>query len=123
MRVWISDSVNEITTVLDIESDVPEPKIVRVSGDLPDGLALCDLSRLGIVTYEVGSRGRPVPRVQVVEPAENLDYVRALVEAMPPGYHVCRVESEKLDELRAEQESRFRAEMERLAEEADQQAR
>lgn len=96
-------------------------EVVCVEGELPDGLTVQDLANLGIVLYEPGRRGRPIPRVCPIEPSENLEYVRALIEAMPPGFFVSKVESEKIDELRKENEEKFHRELERI--EADDQSR
>lgn len=116
MKVWISDNSNKIKAVLELEPGCDQcPKLVCLEGDLPDGLVLQDLTRLGTVSYVVGARGRPVPRICRVEPSENLEYVRALVEAMPPGYYVSKVESEKIEELRQEKALLFFEEFERMA--------
>lgn len=119
MKVWISDSDSEVVTCLQLSTpgEAGDMEIVCLEGELPSGLTVQDLSRLGIVTYEPDSRGRPIPKVSPIEPSENLDYVRALIEAMPPGYFVSKVESEKIDELRREKAERFHREIEFLEEE------
>jgi hypothetical protein len=117
MKVWISDSLNRTTTVLKIEScnDLPNSKFVCLEGELPEGIALQDLSGLGTVSYTAGNRGRPIPKICRVEPSENLDYVQALIEAMPPGYYVSRVESDKIDQLREEKARLFFQEIEHMS--------
>lgn len=121
MKVWISDSDSAIVTCLLVshqaEGDV---EITCLEGELPCGLTVQDLSCLGIVTYEPDSRGRPIPKVCPIEPSENLDYLRALIEAMPPGYFVSKVESAKIDELRREKAERFERELERFDVEDDE---
>ncbi|MCA9776338.1 MAG: hypothetical protein KC800_06465 [Candidatus Eremiobacteraeota bacterium] len=115
MKVWISDSSSEVVTCLSLNCcDDGEMEIVCLEGELPDGLTVQDLTSLGIVTYETGLRGRPVPKVCPIEPSENLEYVRALIEAMPPGYFISKVESAKIDELRKEKAEKFQAELEKL---------
>ena len=116
MKVWISDSASEVVTCLKLETANGEghPEIVCLEGELPSGLTVQDLSQLGIVTYEPDSRGRPIPRVCPVEPCENLEYLRALIEAMPPGYFISKVESETIDELRLEKAEKFRRELEKI---------
>ena len=89
-------------------------EITCLEGELPKGLTVQDLAPLGIVTYEPDSRGRPIPKVCPIEPSENLDYLRALIEAMPPGFFVSKVESEKIDALRQEKADRFQREIECL---------
>lgn len=121
MKVWISDSSDEVVTCLglDISEEGAEVKIVCLEGELPSGLTVQDLSSLGIVTYEPDNRGRPIPKVSPIEPSENLDYLRALIEAMPPGFFVSKVESEKIDKLRREKADRFQKELELLEDEED----
>jgi len=115
LKVWISDSTSEIVTCLGLHSaESGQMEIVCLEGELPDGLTVQDLTSLGIVTYETGNRGRPIPKVCPIEPSENLEYVRALIEAMPPGYFVSKVESAKIDELRKEKAEKFQAEIEKF---------
>jgi hypothetical protein len=115
LKVWISDSTSEIVTCLGLHSaESGQMEIVCWEGGLPDGLTVQDLTSLGIVTYETGNRGRPIPKVCPIEPSENLEYVRALIEAMPPGYFVSKVESAKIDELRKEKAEKFQAEIEKF---------
>lgn len=121
MKVWISDKASEVVTCLGLEKDGSgDLEIVCLEGELPRGLTVQDLGHLGIVTYKPDSRGRPIPKVCPIEPSENLDYLRALIEAMPPGYFVSKVESEKIDELRQEKADKFQAEMELLEAEVDE---
>lgn len=115
MRVWISDTENELVTILElIPGPQEEPEIFYVEGELPDGLTLQDLFALGVVDYRSGKRGKPVPTISTVEPSENLEFIRALTEALPPGYHVSKVESEVIDKLREEKAEKFFEEIETL---------
>lgn len=116
MKVWISDSESVVVTCLLVSNQQEEGsvEITCLEGELPCGLTVQDLGKLGIVTYEPDSRGRPIPKVCPIEPSENLDYLRALIEAMPPGYFVSKVESAKIDELRREKAERFEKELENL---------
>lgn len=117
MKVWISDSASEVVTCLQLASKAGEVEIVCLEGELPAGLTVQDLGSLGIVTYQPGSRGRPIPKVCPIEPSENLEYVRALIEAMPPGYFVSKVESDKIDQLRREKAEKFQLELEEIEKE------
>lgn len=115
MKVWISDRSSEVVTCLALQqTDAEQCEIVCVEGELPDGLTVADLMGLGIVVYEPDTRGRPIPKVFPISPSENLDYLRALIEAMPPGFFVSRVESDKIDQLREEKVERFQRELERV---------
>jgi hypothetical protein len=115
MKVWISDSESVVVTCLKLEPcSEGNLDIVCLEGDLPSGLTVQDLGQLGIVTYEPDNRGRPIPKVWPIEPSENLDYLRALIEAMPPGYFVSKVESEKIDQLRQEKADKFQRELEKI---------
>ena len=116
MKIWISDSSSAVVTCLQLESRVEGEAVefVCLEGDLPSGLTMQDLAHLGIVTYEPDNRGRPIPKVSPIDPCENLEYLRALIEAMPPGYFVSRVESKKIDELRREKADKFHRELELL---------
>ncbi|MFA5504026.1 MAG: hypothetical protein WC314_11630 [Vulcanimicrobiota bacterium] len=118
MRVWISDNKSQNVACLCLNQGPNGVEIVCLEGELPDGLTVQDLANLGIVTYETGQRGRPIPKVCPIEPSENLEYVRALIEAMPPGYFVSRVESAKIDEERKKKAEKFQEELEKL--EADE---
>ena len=119
MKVWISDKASEVVTCLELEISDSEKRssVVCLEGELPDGLTLQDLNQLGIVTYEPDNRGRPVPRVSPIEPSENLEYLRALIEAMPPGYFVSKVESPVIDELRKQKAEKFQKEIELIQKE------
>ena len=112
MKIWISGRNDETIACLSLEKDEKECLSIHcLEGELPKGLTVQDLSYLGIVTYEPDSRGRPVPKICPIEPSENLDYLRALIEAMPPGYFISKVESAKIDELRREKADKFEAEI------------
>lgn len=88
---------------------------VQLRGELPGGLAPEDLERLGFVYYETNERGKFVPRVQEVEAGETLDYLRALIDSLPPGYHLAQVQSEKIEHERRLRRARFEAELDALA--------
>ena len=117
MKVWISDNDNQIYTVLEITE---EPQVLCLEGQLPEGLALQDFLKLALVNYEAGARGRPVPRLCQVSAEESLDYVRALQHAMPPGYHVCKVESEEIERQRRERAALFEEELLLLSDSAEE---
>lgn len=120
MKVWISDNKSVVVTCLELDSgNDGQVEIVCLEGELPDGLTVQDLTQLGIVTYETGHRGRPIPKVCPIEPSEDLEYVRALIEAMPPGFFVSRVESDKIDEQRAEKAELFQREIEKIEADTD----
>jgi hypothetical protein len=114
MKVWISDSQSSVVTCLALEEREGDCEIVCLEGEMPAGLTIADLMGLGIVTYVPDTRGRPIPKVCPITPSENLDYLRALIEAMPPGFFVSKVESEKIDQLREEKVERFHQELERI---------
>lgn len=117
MKVWISDSDSTVVTCLALEErGVGDCEILCLEGEMPDGLTIADLQGLGIVRYEPDQRGRPIPKVCPITPSENLDYLRALIEAMPPGFFVSKVESEKIDQLREAKVERFQQELERVEE-------
>lgn len=115
MKVWISDADSTVITCLALQERKPgECEIVCLEGEMPTGLTVADLMGLGIVTYESDTRGRPIPKVCPITPSENLEYLRALIEAMPPGFFVSKVESQKIDQLREEKVERFHQELERI---------
>ncbi len=118
MKVWISDNDSNEVVCLNVDITADHKIDVQcLEGDLPDGLVLSDLGNLAIVTYESGARGRPIPKIKAIEPCENLEYLRALIEAMPPGFYVSRVESEAIDRLREQKIEKFEQELESLNEE------
>ena len=80
-------------------------------GDLPDGLTTEDLESLGFVYYETDERGKSVPRVRGVKASESLDYLRALNDSLPPGYHLAEVQSDKIEHQRMLKRARFEAEL------------
>lgn len=115
MKVWISDAQSSIVTCLALEErEAGDCEIICLEGEMPAGLTIADLMGLGIVKYEPDTRGRPIPKVCPITPSENLEYLRALIEAMPPGFFVSKVESEKIDQMRAEKVERFEQELERI---------
>jgi hypothetical protein len=117
MKVWISDSDSTVVTCLALEErEQGSCEIQCLEGEMPAGLTIADLTGLGIVVYEPDTRGRPIPKVCPITPSENLDYLRALIEAMPPGFFVSKVESEKIDMLREQKVERFQQELERIEE-------
>lgn len=87
---------------------------VQHEGDLPAGLTPADLERLGFIYYETNEKGEFVARVQEVKPSESLDYLRALIDSLPPGYHLSQVQSEKIESERRQKRKRFEAELEQL---------
>lgn len=119
MKVWISDAESTVVTCLALTDDgTGTCEVVCLEGEMPAGLTIQDLTGLGIVVYEPDTRGRPIPKVCPITPSENLDYLRALIEAMPPGFFVSKVESEKIDQLREQKVQRFERELERIDEES-----
>lgn len=115
MKVWISDDKdNEIACLQLEQSSCGGYQVKCVEGELPQGLTTADLLELGIVKYESGAKGRPIPKVCPITPSEGLDYLRALIEAMPPGFFVSKVESKKIDLLREAKIKRFHQEFEDL---------
>ncbi|GMU56046.1 MAG: hypothetical protein AMXMBFR33_51920 [Candidatus Xenobia bacterium] len=106
MVVSISDSNNqEVARVL------VEGGQVRLEGEFPGGLTEADLRSLGFVHYETDGRGELLTRVKEVAPAESLEYVRALFDALPPGFHISHVESEHVQAERLAKRERFEAEL------------
>lgn len=112
MRIIISDSRNSKVATVRIAGGV-----VQVEGSFPGGLTSQDLAELGFVYYETDERGDIVSRVREVAPAETLDYVRALQDALPPGFHVSNVESEQIEDERRQKRRRFEEELARIGEE------
>jgi hypothetical protein len=109
MRVFISDSANTRVAQVFVEGGQ-----VHIQGSFPGDLTPEDLGRLGFVHYETDERGEIVTRVREVRPTESLDYVRALQDALPPGYHISQVESARIDEERRQKRRRFEEELARL---------
>lgn len=112
MRIIISDSRNvAVATLLVSSGDV------QVEGSFPGGLERQDLMGLGFVYYETDSRGDIASRVREVPPTESLAYVRAVQDALPPGFHVSHVESEQIEDERRQKRRRFEEELARIGEE------
>ncbi len=112
MIVSISDSQNhEVARVL------VERGEVRVEGEFPGGLTGEDLRALGFVHYETDERGELLTRVKEVAPDESLEYVRALMDALPPGFHISNVSSAKVNAERLAKRERFEAELTMMDEE------
>ncbi len=109
MRVTISDTANTRVAVVSIQEGQ-----VRIQGSFPGDLTPEDLAGLGFVHYETDERGEIVTRVREVPPAESLDYIRALQDALPPGYHISQVESARIDQERLERRRRFEEELAHL---------
>jgi len=84
---------------------------LKVDGALPGGLTEGDLTCLGFVYYETDARGELVPRVREVPMANSLDYLRALMDSLPPGYYLSQVDSETIEQQRHDKRLRFEAEL------------
>ena len=84
---------------------------LHVDGRLPGGLTEGDLACLGFVYYETDPRGELVPRVREVPMANSLDYLRALMDSLPPGYYLAQVDSEKIEQQRQDKRERFEREL------------
>lgn len=89
---------------------------VSIEGSFPGGLTSADLRNLAYVYYEMDERGEIVTRLREVPPSETLDYVRAVLDALPPGYYIDRVESEAIERERRLKRKRFEEELTRLEE-------
>ena len=87
---------------------------IQVDGRLPGGLTEGDLRSLGFVYYETDARGELVPRVREVPMSNSLDYLRALMDSLPPGYHLAQVDSENIERQRLDKRLRFEQELEML---------
>lgn len=112
MVVSISDSRNQEVAKVVVESGQ-----VRVEGEFPGGLTEADLRALGFVHYETDERGELLTRVKEVAPDESLEYVRALFDALPPGFHISNVSSEKVKAERLAKRERFEREISMLDQE------
>lgn len=112
MVISISDSHNQ-----EVAKVLVEDGQVRVEGDFPGGLTEADLCSLGFVHYETDERGELLTRVKEVAPGESLEYVRALFDALPPGFHISNVSSDKVKAERLAKRQRFEAELTMLDEE------
>lgn len=106
MTVCICDSEEHCVARLILRGQ----KLV-VEGEFPGGLTAEDLETLGFVYYETSQRGELVARVQEVPLSNSLDYLRALIDALPPGYHISQVDSDTIAAERQERRKRFEAEM------------
>ncbi|MEW6281975.1 MAG: hypothetical protein AB1758_25445 [Candidatus Eremiobacterota bacterium] len=114
MVVSISDSQSrEVATV------VVEEGRVALQGEFPGGLTDADLSSIGFVHYDTDERGEVIARVKEVAPAESLEYVRALFDALPPGYHISNVDSEKVHQERLRKRARFEEELTLMDQESE----
>ncbi len=91
--------------------------VPRIEGDLPGGLTPEDLKELGFVYYETSPKGDLVARVQEVAPEESLAYLRALLDSLPPGYHISQVESERIEQEREQKRELFERELSLMNEE------
>ncbi len=112
MRIIICDSGNTEVAVLRVSGGA-----VRLEGSFPGGLTTEDLGSLGFVYYETDERGEIVSRVREVRPTDSLDYVRAVQDALPPGFHISRVESARIEEERRQKRRRFEEELFRIVSE------
>lgn len=106
MVVCIADSQGTQVARLTLEGDQ-----VQVDGCLPGGLTEGDLASLGFVYYETDARGELVPRVREVPMANSLDYLRALMDSLPPGYYLAQVDSETIERQRQDKRLRFEQEL------------
>jgi len=112
MRIVICDSGNTEVARLSVQGGA-----VAVEGVFPGGLTCEDLARLGFVYYQTDERGDIVSRVREVRPDESLDYVRAVQDALPPGFHISRVVSARIEEERRRKRQRFEEELARIVSE------
>lgn len=113
MRIYICDSRNTEVAVLVVKDGE-----VEVEGAFPGGLTATDLEELGFVYYETDDRGEIVTRVREVPPSECLAYVRAVLDALPPGFHIANVESEVIEAERHRKRKNFEEELQRIGEES-----
>lgn len=84
---------------------------LKIDGSLPGGLTVGDLTSLGFVYYETDARGEVVPRVREVPMSNSLDYLRALMDSLPPGYYLSQVDSETIERQRQDKRIRFEQEI------------
>lgn len=112
--VSICDAREECVATLYLEAD----RGLRVEGEFPGGLTCQDLESLGFVYYETDNRGELVARLKEVPPSNSLDYLRALLDALPPGYHIGQVRSRAIEKERRVRRERFEAEISLLDSEA-----
>ncbi|HXE73804.1 MAG TPA: hypothetical protein VNO81_14165 [Candidatus Nitrosotenuis sp.] len=113
MRVVICNSQSQPVAWL----EVGPGRVEVVRGTFPGGLSSSDLENLGFVYYETDERGEVVTRVREVSPGESLEYLRALMDALPPGYHIARVDSEIIENQLRARRRRWEEELARLDEE------
>lgn len=112
MRIILSDSRNTQVAVLTVKDGQ-----VQVEGAFPGGLTPQDLGELGFVYYETDDRGDIVSRVREVPPSECLAYLRAVQDALPPGFHISHVESDVIEAERHQKRRRFEEEIARIGQE------
>ena len=112
MKVSICDARGEqvATVVVNPEGEA------TLRGRIP-GFTGEDLNHLGFVHYETDSKGSLISKVKEVAPSDSLDYVRALLDSIPPGYHLSEVQSERVEAQRLQRRKRFEEEIEMLAQE------
>jgi hypothetical protein len=115
LEVRIAKSTGQIIAQISIDAGE-----LRCEGVLPDNLRLDDLRKLGFVYYENDARGVPLARVKEVAPSDTVEYLRALNEALPPGYYLAWVKSERIDHEREQHREAFERELAML--EASQEA-
>lgn len=106
MVVCIADSQGTQVARLTLEG-----QDLKVDGSLPGGLTEGDLACLGFVYYETDARGELVPRVREVPMSNSLDYLRALMDSLPPGYYLSQVDSESIEQQRQDKRLRFEQEL------------
>lgn len=112
MRIILCDSRNTEVAVVTVRDGK-----VSLDGVFPGGLTPEDLAELGFVYYETDERGDIVSRVREVPPSETLAYVRALQDALPPGFHISHVDSEVIEAERRQKRRRFEEEIARIGQE------
>lgn len=112
MRITLCDSRNTEVAVVTVRDGT-----IGVEGAFPGGLTADDLSELGFVYYETDDRGDIVSRVREVPPSETLAYVRALQDALPPGFHISHVDSAVIEAERQQKRRRFEEEIARIGQE------
>lgn len=111
MRIRICDNRNVEVASLRLDDGR-----VTLEGSFPGGLTPQDLERLGFVYYETDGRGEISARVREVAPGETLEYVRAVLDALPPGFHISHVESASIETQRQARRARFEEELQRITE-------
>jgi hypothetical protein len=89
---------------------------LRCEGKLPDNLTLDDLKKLGFIYYETDARGHSVSKVKEVAACDSMEYLRALTDALPPGYFLTKVSSPRIAEEQRIHREAFERELNMLDE-------